>query len=144
MLLLLFDLTFLCYIIIFKDNGMIYAFALNYVTGGSVMINSFLSGESSISGLYFDSDVGQLWTQCSNNCNDIQHIFMIKDGNFQSINKYYPPTDMNSNYKNEGYTIVPESQCNTNTNTKYVYWSDDGNDNSHAIRQGTIQCGIIL
>ena len=122
---------------------MIYAFALNNVTGDSFMINSFLSEESSISGLYFDHDVGQLWTQCSVSCNGIQHVFMIINGNFHSIGEYYPPNNMD-NYKNEGFTIVPESQCNPYTNTKQVYWSDDGNDNLHAIRQGTIQCGLIF
>jgi hypothetical protein len=28
--------------------------------------------------------------------------------------------------------------------TKPVFWADDSNDNNHAIREGRVDCGLLL
>ena len=51
--------------------------------------------------------------------------------------EYARPTGM-ANLNNEGFTITPDSECVGGM--KPVYWADDGNTASHALRAGTIAC----
>ncbi len=41
-------------------------------------------------------------------------------------------------YNNEGFAIAPQSTCTAGH--KPVIWSDDANDDDHALRAGTLNC----
>jgi hypothetical protein len=42
------------------------------------------------------------------------------------------------NYNNEGFAIAPQAACVAGH--KPVLWSDDNNDDGHALRAGTLPC----
>lgn len=46
------------------------------------------------------------------------------------------------NSDNEGITFAPDSECAAGQ--KSFFWSDDDQLNAHAIRRGTIPCGVFF
>jgi len=131
-----------------EANGQIYAYALNQSGSSYVRIATIASGQSQIMDLSFDRDNNILWAACDNNCSGKMTLLSV-DTNAGSATKgkfivrkgYARPSSM-SNYNNEGIAIAPESECSNNLKT--FIWADDGEDNKHALRRGTIPCGPLF
>ena len=144
-----------------EENGVIYGLALNHEdTSEYHIITSFASGEESVMAVYFDIDVGYLWTICDDSCDGKHHVFTLtlnsnsksksnaeggssSSGTFEKIASYDRPTGM-KNYNNEGYMVSPEASCCDDNSYKVVYWADDGDDKGHVIRSGTVPCGDYI
>ena len=91
--------------------------------------------------LYFDTDSGYLWSGCDNHCEGRMNVFSLNKGSFSNIATFNRPSTM-PNYNNEGFSLLPDSECVSGM--KAVFWSDDDCDNGHAIYQDTVPCGQFI
>ncbi|SFG03860.1 hypothetical protein SAMN05518865_107247 [Duganella sp. CF458] len=128
-----------------EANGQIYAYALNQSGSSYVRVATVASGQSQIMDLSFDRDNNILWAACDNNCSGKTTLLSVDttagsptQGKFVVRKGYNRPGSM-SNLNNEGIAIAPESECTNKLKT--FIWADDGEDNKHALRRGTISCG---
>lgn len=119
-----------------EGNGYIYGYVLE--KNGYTRIASFSSGEKTIMSVSFDTTTGSIWSLCDDNCDGRMGVFQIKDGSWVKRKTYERPTSM-GNYNNEGLAI--STICNSD-GYKSVYFADDDNDNSHAIRTDLIPCDV--
>ena len=121
-----------------EANGIVYVYALDQTSSSFDRVASFASGFPTFAALHWDADENQLWVVCDNNCDGRSRLFEVNsNGVFAVVAEYARPTGM-ANLNNEGFTITPDSECVAGS--KPVYWADDGNTASHALRAGTIPC----
>ena len=121
-----------------EANGIVYVYALDQTSSSFTRVATFASGFPTFAALHWDADKNQLWVVCDNNCDGRSRVFEVNsNGVFAVVAEYARPTGM-ANLNNEGFTITPDSECVGGS--KPVYWADDGNTASHALRAGTIPC----
>jgi hypothetical protein len=131
-----------------EANGVIYAYALDHVGGGFARVATIASGGGVVKGLYYDRDVGYLWTQCGAPCGN-QHGVLAIDGiagsptfgKLKSVGQFMRPATM-PDVGNEGMAIAPESECAGGF--KSFFWTDDSQTGGHAIRLDSIPCGAFI
>jgi hypothetical protein len=124
-----------------EATGTVYVYALDHVSGGFVRVTSFASGDPATKALYFDRDVGYLWTYCGASCGNQSGVMRINaSGAFALVKQIAAPSTM-PNLQNEGIAIAPESQCTSGQKT--FFWTDDGATDGHALRADTIPCGAF-
>ena len=131
-----------------EASGMIYAYALDHVTGGFTRIASIASGQISVMDLSFDRDVGVLWSYCDDTCNNRAAILGIDTntssptfGHFKVLGIFDRPAAM-PNINNEGIAFAPEAECSGSR--KAFFWTDDSQTDGHSIRTGVIPCGPLF
>ncbi len=131
-----------------EADGKIYGYALNHSDSTFQRVATIASGNPSIMDLSFDRDVGYLWAACDDTCNGRTNVLDIDTtagsptlGKFHVRQGFERPSTM-PNINNEGFTVTPEATCVGGF--KAVYYSDDNDTNSHAIRADTIPCGPFL
>ncbi|MFF3876777.1 lamin tail domain-containing protein [Streptomyces sp. NPDC001978] len=123
-----------------EANGTVYAYALDQNGGGYTRVATITSGFPSVMDLQFGPETNHLWAVCDDTCNGRTAILDINaDGKFAVTNVYERPASM-PNLNNEGFAIAPQSECVDGH--KPVFWSDDNNDDGHALRSGTINCTV--
>ncbi len=123
-----------------EGTGMIYGYALNHVAGTFARVATVASGNTGVMALYFDRDVGNLWTYCDNTCTNHASVLRMSSGRFTLQYLYSRPATLsNSNF--EGIAIAPESECVQGK--KSFFWSDDSNGGGHAVYRGSIPCGLL-
>lgn len=121
-----------------EANGTIYAYALNQTGGGYTRVATIPSGFSAVMDLEFEPETGHLWAACDDTCKGRTATLAIDaQGKFSATAVYDRPSGM-SNYNNEGFAIAPQSTCSAGR--RPVIWSDDSNDDNHALRAGTLPC----
>ncbi|MFD0631653.1 lamin tail domain-containing protein [Catenulispora yoronensis] len=120
-----------------EATGMVYGYVL-LEAGGFTRVAAFSTGMPAVMELQFEPQTSRLWAVCDNTCSG-QHRTLRIDatGVFGVTAVYNRPSGM-SNYNNEGFSLAGADQCVGGT--KPVYWSDDSNDGSHALRKGTVNC----
>lgn len=119
------------YVFVLSDGGMV------------AKVATIKTHESKIAAVYFDRESGYLWSVCDDSCDGKHHVFTL-NGTFTSQAEYERPAGL-GNYNNEGYAIATGENVDVcKEGMKFVYWADDGCDESHAIRQGTIPCSTFL
>lgn len=92
--------------------------------------------------LAFDRDVGYLWAQCDDGCdNGLSVLAVSPGGELLPRGNFARPTTL-ANLNNEGIAFEPESLCLDGRRT--FFWVDDANDNGHALRADSIPCGAFL
>lgn len=133
----------------YQDDGKIYAFLL-YNDNKVDSILSFQAKnetnvKSTLLDLEFDPNTGYLWTFSedktvySSGPASYQHrVFTISNGMFTQKAKFSPPVKFSEELKVEGFTIEPESRCDSITNNKYAYWT---NDKGGFLYRAQIKCG---
>jgi hypothetical protein len=122
------------------ESGMIFGFALDQSGGTFTRVATIASGQAAVMSLYFDRDVGNLWTYCDNSCGNTASVLRMSSGHFTLQYIYNHPTTLpNSNM--EGIAIAPESECVAGR--KSFFWSDDDDYGGHAIYRGSIPCGLL-
>jgi hypothetical protein len=125
-----------------EANGMVYVYALDHGDQSFTRIATFESGHESIMSLAFDRDVGYLWSQCDNECeNQIDVLAIDPAGAFAPRGVFQRPATL-ENLNNEGITFAPEDRCVDGR--RAFFWVDDGNAHGHALRADTIPCGAFL
>lgn len=128
-----------------EANGMVYAYALNQLTGAFDRVTSFASGFTGIMELQFDAEREALWAVCDDTCKDATATFAIamdgaSVGNFVSQATFARPAGM-ANLNNEGFAFAPQSQCAGGT--KRVIFSDDNGTDGTSLRTGTMACTML-
>lgn len=131
-----------------EESGTVYAYALDHASGGFARVATIATGIAASKALYFDRDVGYLWSQCGSACGNQIDVLAIDGaaasptfGRFQLARRFAPPSTMPS-LANEGIAITRESQCVNGF--KAFFWADDGETNGHALRADSIPCGAFL
>jgi hypothetical protein len=124
-----------------EANGNIYGYALDHMTGGFQRVATLSSGQPGVMDLTFDRDVGQLWAYCDNTCGNRSSILRVGMGHLQLKGFVDRPSTL-TDANNEGIAIAPESECMSGK--KSFFWADDGNTGTHALRRGTITCGLLF
>ncbi|MFC4030093.1 lamin tail domain-containing protein [Streptomyces polygonati] len=121
-----------------EANGTIYAYALDLTGGGFTRIATISSGFPAVMDLEFEPATGHLWAACDDTCEGRTSTLDIgAQDQFTPTAVYDRPTGM-ADYNNEGFAIAPQSACTAGK--KPVLWSDDANDDDHALRAGTLPC----
>ncbi|HTL34106.1 MAG TPA: lamin tail domain-containing protein [Kofleriaceae bacterium] len=124
-----------------EQTGTVYVYALDHAGDGYTRVTSFASGDPATKALYFDRDVGYLWTYCGAACGNQSGVMRINaSGAFALIKQIAAPSTM-PNLQNEGISFAPESQCVAGQ--KSFWWTDDGATDGHALRADTIPCGAF-
>jgi hypothetical protein len=127
-----------------EQDGRIVAYALNQTTDSYTKVATVASRFPSVMALEFDAETNLLWAACDNTCNGRSATLDIAQsgvnaGNFVATNAYERPTGM-ADLNNEGFAITPQAECVAGL--KPVFWADDGNTDSHALRTGTLNCTV--
>jgi hypothetical protein len=122
-----------------ESNGKVYAYALDHSPGGNFTKIATISTDfPSVMDLNFDSLLGDLWAVCDDTCQGLHDVLRIdSNGKYVVAAAFQRPAGM-PNFNNEGFAISPASLCVGNS--RPVFWSDDSEDNGHAIRRGTLPC----
>ncbi|MBN9747557.1 hypothetical protein DMP23_41770 [Amycolatopsis sp. A1MSW2902] len=124
------------YFVGLEDNGKVYAYALDQSGGKYTRVATIDSGFPAIMDLEYEPSTGHLWAECDNTCKGRTSTLDVNSkGAFAATAQYDRPSGM-SNYNNEGFAISPTCA----NGSKQVVWSDDGNDDNHALRTGTLSC----
>lgn len=125
-----------------EADGVVYVYALDHSDESFTRIASFESGHESIMGLAFDRDVGYLWSQCDNECeNQLAVLAIDAGGTFVPRGQFERPVTL-ENLNNEGIAFAPEARCESGR--RAFFWTDDGNAHGHALRADSIPCGAFL
>lgn len=125
-----------------EANGLIYVYALDHAEGAYTRIATIESGLESIMSLVFDRDIGYLWAQCDNECeNQLNVLAVDPTGKFMPRGKFARPATL-ENLNNEGIAFAPEDRCVDGR--RAFFWIDDGNAHGHALRADSIPCGAFL
>jgi hypothetical protein len=121
-----------------EANGTVYGYALDQNSSSFTRVATFASGFPTFGALHWDADENQLWVVCDDNCDGRSRVFEVNSsGNFAVVAEYARPTGL-ANLDNEGFTFARNSECVGGF--KPVYWTDDNNTDSHALRAGTVRC----
>lgn len=131
-----------------EKNGNLYGYVLG--AGGVTRVSTFSSGFNQIMDAAWDPSQDAMWLDCDNGCLGQTSVVKLNttvgdpnQGHFQAVAIYDRPTG-GPNINNEGFTFQPASECDTATNTRTVWWADDGDDSGHAIRSATAPCNTPI
>jgi hypothetical protein len=122
-----------------EQTGEVIGYALNHSTNASTRVVTIPRMMNTVTDLVYDSETQALWASCDDNCNGRVSKLGVDPttGDFVLQDMYERPTG-GDNHNNEGFAIASRTECVGGT--KPVFWADDGNDNSHALRAGTLNC----
>jgi Lamin Tail Domain/Esterase-like activity of phytase len=120
-----------------EQDGRILAYTLNHKTGTYTRIATISSGLPKVMELNYEPESNKLWAVCDNDCLGRTTTLDVKAGFFNVLKSYDRPAGM-PNINNEGFAIAPQSECKNGL--KPVFYSDDDNTDSHALRTGMINC----
>lgn len=132
----------------YQYTGLIYGFVLyNDDDSTAGLIATFQPKKegtklkSSLYDLEFDPNTGYLWTFCGDGQSYQHRVFTISNGTFTEKATFSPPLQSQLGFvkgAGRGFTIEPEDRCDSLTNRKYAYWTDD---NSGILYRTDIRCG---
>jgi hypothetical protein len=125
------------YFVAVEDTGNLYAFALDSSGGASHKIATIASGFAHLADVNFDPERQRVWAVTDDTHDGKTSQLKIQSGAFVVDTAYDRPAGM-PNLNNEGLAIAPQSQCVAGE--KAVLWADDGDDDGHSLRTGTIDC----
>ncbi|WP_307795259.1 lamin tail domain-containing protein [Actinacidiphila acididurans] len=120
-----------------EGTGMIYGYVLQD-SGAFTRVASVSSGMAGVMELQWEPQADRLWVVCDDTCSGRHRTMQVNaSGAFATTAVYNRPTGM-PNINNEGFSVSGADQCVAGS--KPVYWADDSNDSSHALRAGSITC----
>jgi hypothetical protein len=133
-----------------EQNGVAYMLVLDEADNSSTLIGSFSPSQGYIMSLHYDAANRLMWSMCDNTCPVVTHtvLSLSSIGAFNIVGTYAAPPAING-MNLEGFAMAPESLCKASSDAsgelmKTVYWADDGNDQGHSIRQGSVLCGNFI
>ncbi|MEN9580756.1 MAG: hypothetical protein RJA70_3765 [Pseudomonadota bacterium] len=131
-----------------EGTGNLHLLALDHLTNTATIVATLSSGHVSIMGLEYDRDTHSLWAICDDTCGNQTTVLSIDTnplsptrGRLVVKARYNAPAGL-PNSNNEGFALQPEAECVGGA--KQTFWSDDANFGMHALRQGTIPCGLTF
>ncbi|MDQ2676965.1 MAG: hypothetical protein M3Y34_09165 [Actinomycetota bacterium] len=125
-----------------EQDGRILAYALNQTTNTFTRVATIASGFPKVMALEYDPNAAHVWAVCDNNCSG-QHATLdvaqsgAADGRFAVTDTLLRPAGM-ANLNNEGFAISAQAECLGGA--RPVFWANDANTDSHALRAGTLNC----
>jgi hypothetical protein len=126
---------------------MIYAYVLGLADGSFTRVATFSSQQARSVDLYFDRDIGTLWSLCDSGCKGRMTLLDIdtdstspRAGRF-ILRATVPPPKALSDMNNEGIALGPLSECSADR--RPFLWADDQESNGYTLRKGTITCGRL-
>jgi hypothetical protein len=123
-----------------EASGFVYAFALDLTGSAFTRVATIDSGFPGIMELQFDVAKQAVWAICDNTCRGRSHLLEIdRSGDFAVTKRFERPVGM-PDLNNEGFAITPWTECAHGQ--KPVFWTDDGQTDLHALRRGSIACGL--
>ncbi|MFF1879792.1 lamin tail domain-containing protein [Leifsonia sp. NPDC058230] len=127
-----------------EANGTIYAYALT-ASGNFTRVATISSGMAGVMELQFDQETQKLWAVCDDTCSGQVETLTIATtgasaGTFAVDQAFARPAGM-PNLNNEGFAMAPQAECVNGL--KPAFWSDDTNDDGHALRAGTVDCTAL-
>ncbi|HEX5658528.1 MAG TPA: lamin tail domain-containing protein [Polyangiales bacterium] len=133
-----------------EGGGAIYLYALDHsAASGFTKLATIPSGFGGVMELAYDPETNYLWAWADNDYGNKAALFELEPsmvstsyGKFvkrKVLNRPAGPTGLPLAGNNEGFTFAPDSQCTGGF--RAVFWADDSNTNSHALRQGALTCG---
>ncbi|MCW2752329.1 MAG: cell wall protein [Aeromicrobium sp.] len=125
------------YFVAVEDTGNLYAFALDSSGGTSHKLATISSGFAHLADVNFDPERQRIWAVTDDTFDGKTSQLKIQNGAFVIDTAYDRPAGM-ANLNNEGLAIAPQSRCVAGK--KEVLWADDGDDDGHSLRTGTIDC----
>jgi len=131
-----------------EGNGIVYAYALDQVSGAFQRIATIPSGHPGVMSLEFDRELGYLWAGCDDTCGNQTAILEIDTNPAStSFGRFYvrqlidrPSTLPNIN--NEGIAFAPLAECVGGFRS--FFWADDSQTDGHSLRADSIPCGPFL
>lgn len=105
--------------------------------GSAVRVATIANPLGLVRALEFDAHAERLWVVCDDDCSGRSATAQVRDGRFVVTEVYTRPTGL-PDHNNEGFTVAPGSHCVDGS--RPVFWSNDSNNESHAIRQGRVSC----
>lgn len=121
-----------------EGTGDLHVLALDHTTNTGAVVATVDSGHVGVMSLEYDRDTEYLWAGCDNTCGNQTTVLEIVGGALTVTGRFLPPAGLPQS-NNEGLAIGAETECASDS--KRVFWSDDSNAFSHALRQGEISCG---
>ncbi|WP_246846372.1 lamin tail domain-containing protein [Humibacter ginsenosidimutans] len=129
------------YLLALEKNGHLYAYALNG-DGSFHRIAAIDTGMPAIAETQWDPDTQRVWAIADNTSAGSTTLMKLDDkGAFVVDVVYNRPTGL-PDYNLEGFALAPNSTCVDGV--KQVIRSDDGNNDGHSLRAGTIECDLGL
>ncbi|MFJ2512980.1 lamin tail domain-containing protein [Streptomyces griseoviridis] len=120
-----------------EGTGLIHGYVLAD-SGAFTRVASFGSGMAGVMELQWEPQAARLWVVCDDTCGGQHRTMRVgQDGAFATAAVYNRPGGM-PDLNNEGFAVAGAGECAGGV--KPVYWSDDGNTGSHALRRGTLAC----
>jgi Lamin Tail Domain/RTX calcium-binding nonapeptide repeat (4 copies)/Thrombospondin type 3 repeat len=122
-----------------EQTGQIIAYALDQTTDANfTRVATITSGFPSVMDLEFAPETNLLWAVCDDTCDGRTSTLDVQgNGKFAVTKTVQRPLGM-GDFNNEGFAIAPRAECSGGL--KPVFWADDTNDESHALRTGKISC----
>ena len=135
------------FLVAIKGSGMVYGYVLNLAANTFTRVTTFSSGLPHANDLSFDRDVGTLWVQCGDKCNNHMTLFDIDtDPSSPTLGHFVlratlPRPKALKDENDEGLTMVPESECSNGQ--RGIFWADDSDKGNCPIRMGVVTCGRL-
>ena len=125
-----------------EGTGSVHLLALDHASDDANIVATISSGQVGVMALEFDRDSEVLWAGCDDTCgNQVTLLSVGATGEFGVRARFAKPSGL-PNSNNEGLAFVSEAECSGGT--KAIFWADDANFGSHALRQGTVNCGPLF
>jgi hypothetical protein len=135
------------FLVAIKGSGMVYGYVLDLAASTFTRVTTFSSGLPHANDLSFDRDVGTLWTQCGDKCNNHMTLLDIDtDPSSPTLGHFVlratvPPPKALKNENDEGLSMVPKTECSNGQ--RGILWADDSDTNNCPIRIGVVTCGRL-
>jgi hypothetical protein len=120
-----------------EATGTVYGFVLAD-NGSYTRVATIGTGLAGVMEVQWEPQASRMWAVCDDTCSGQHRTLQVNaSGVFAVTAAYNRPSGM-PNLNNEGFTLAGASECVGGS--KPVYWSDDSNTSSHALRKGSISC----
>ncbi|OLR93372.1 hypothetical protein BJP25_16925 [Actinokineospora bangkokensis] len=117
-----------------EGTAMVHGFVLQD-SGAFTRVASFGTGLAGVMELQWEPQAARLWAVCDDTCHGQHRTLRIQNGYFTTTAAFAKPAQM-PDYNNEGFALSPTCA----NGTRSVTWSDDSNDDNHALRKGSVTC----
>jgi len=131
-----------------EGTGILHVVALDHVTDEAHVLSTVPSGHIGVMSLEFDRDSQALWAGCDDTCGNEATVLAVDQtdgsptlGQFVVKARFDFPAGL-PNSNNEGFAMASEAECSGGM--KSVFWADDANSGTHALRQGFVNCGPLF
>lgn len=119
-----------------ESEGLVRFYAVAQNSTQYWLVGQVETGLGKVMGLEYDADTERLWATCDNSCSADKRIAVMglvgAAETFQILGRYDEPSG-HTNYNNEGFAVLPVSDCSAGQ--RPAVWSDDDETGGIALRE---------